>query len=62
MSILGNVPFRMLRPRISSPILKTIIAAEMKALGGQAQGSPHDASAAISEVKRGPAELGERIG
>jgi hypothetical protein len=59
-SILGRVPWRMLL-RISSPVLKTMIAADMKALGGQARGSPHDASAAIFEVKR-PSGLGERIG
>jgi len=48
-------------PRISSPVLKRMIAAEMEALGGRARGSPHDASAAIFEVER-PSGLGERIG
>jgi len=52
----------MLLPRISSPVLKRMIAAEMKALGGQARGSPLDASAAIFEVERCPSGLGERIG
>ena len=49
-------------PRISSPVLKKIIAAEMKAHGEQARGSRHDASAAIFAVKRGPSGLCERIG